>query len=135
MSIIDENRFFSLSSDQYSISKTINGGYTWVGLTSYTGYSIYGICFVDASTGFHVGDIGRIFKTTNGGMTWSQLTTGTTDKLYSPFFVDKNTGFVLPNLKTTDGGLTWQKMNIPYDIEINSIYFIEIGRASCRERV
>lgn len=128
MCFITKDKIFELVPDEFDlyeyVMKTINGGSTWVQIASSSGYHINGIFFIDAATGYHVGDNGRIFKTTNGGMSWTQLVSGSTDNLYLPFFVDNNVGYVLPNLKTTDGGLHWQKFTAPsLGSEINSIFF------------
>jgi photosystem II stability/assembly factor-like uncharacterized protein len=67
--------------------------------------------FLNALTGYAVGDAGTIIKTTNGGINWIILNSNTTQRLMSVDFIDENTGLVTGIngniLKTTDGGNNW----------------------------
>ncbi|NUN07772.1 MAG: T9SS type A sorting domain-containing protein [Ignavibacteriaceae bacterium] len=67
--------------------------------------------FVNASTGWMVGNEGAIYKTSDGGNTWALQNSGVTKDLNKVFFVNDNTGWVGSIsgsvLKTTDGGATW----------------------------
>ena len=67
------------------------------------------VYFPDASTGYAVGNNGRIIlNTTDGGTSWIPLSSGTSEYLYSVYFTDANTGYVVGGygtiLKTTNGG-------------------------------
>jgi photosystem II stability/assembly factor-like uncharacterized protein len=66
------------------------------------------ISFVDASTGWAVGQIGTIATTTDGGLTWTFQESGTTAGLYDLIFVDSQVGWIVGRegmiLKTLTGG-------------------------------
>jgi photosystem II stability/assembly factor-like uncharacterized protein len=89
------------------------------------------IRFVDAVTGYAVGDAGTIIKTTDGGLTWTVQNSGTPFNLYSVYFTDKNSGYVAGGdiyesviLKTTNGGMNWSVLTVGFQGPCNSIYFI-----------
>ena len=72
-----------------------------------TNNNLSSVYFIDATTGYMVGELGTIVKTTDGGITWSSLCSGTTRWLYSVFFVNNDLGFVAGSggviLKTING--------------------------------
>jgi hypothetical protein len=47
----------------------VNGGVNWTLQSSGTTPNLRSICFVNAQTGWAVGDLGKILKTTTGGIT------------------------------------------------------------------
>jgi len=79
------------------IFKTTSGGLNWqfshADSTPAVRYNF--IKFIDANSGFCVGDSGKIIKTTNAGVNWIQLSSGTANTLTSLFFVDVNTGYAV----------------------------------------
>jgi photosystem II stability/assembly factor-like uncharacterized protein len=83
-----------VGSDSVYLRRTNDGGTTWNEsvINAFTG-SIYGLDFVDASTGYIVGSSGVIRKTSDGGTTWSAQTSNTTQDLRSVCFVNPNLGF------------------------------------------
>ena len=83
--------------------------------------SLADVCFVDAQTGWAVGDRGVIWHTADGGQTWTLQNSGVTCRLESVQFVDAQNGWVAGGvyqpythtsvgvlLRTRDGGRTWQ---------------------------
>lgn len=70
--------------------------------------ALYGMDFVDASTGWAVGIGGAILKTADGGTTWTAQTSGTTAFLYGVDFVDADVGWAVGTggtiLHTRNGG-------------------------------
>ncbi len=90
------------------------------------------IRFIDATTGYAVGDGGTIIKTTDGGSTWTVQNSGTAYDLYSVYFTDKNTGYVTGGvtywlsilLKTTNGGMSWSVLSTGYERPYKSIHFV-----------
>ena len=71
------------------------------------------IYFVNATTGWAVGENGVIFATTDGE-TWKALSSGSEEKLRSVRFIDTETGWAVGGdmgvnviLHTTDGGQNW----------------------------
>ncbi len=68
--------------------------------------------FVDATTGWLVGDEGRVQKTTDGGMTWTTIREPDGGEDWVDVeFADANTGYACAGdgfiFKTTDGGANW----------------------------
>lgn len=100
-----------------TILKSLDGGSTWttqvVGAIAPFGGTpvLYGLSFVDANTGWGVGNSGVIVKTTDGGTSWAAQTSGTNLQLKGVHFTDANRGIAVGSqgtiLRTTDGGATW----------------------------
>lgn len=67
--------------------------------------------FIDATTGWLVGNKGTIYKTTDGGQNWTEQSAGTQKDLVKASFLDANTGWAATIdgslFKTLDGGNTW----------------------------
>ncbi len=51
------------------------------------------VFFIDADTGFAVGNSGAIIKTTNGGVNWSSLNSNGLFTINSVYFINSNVGF------------------------------------------
>ncbi len=85
------------------------------------------VFFVDAQTGWAVGDYGTILKTQNGGATWTAQTSGTTSYLKSVYFSDNQTGWAVGQggtiLKTKNGGVTWTAQTSGAINWLHSVYF------------
>jgi photosystem II stability/assembly factor-like uncharacterized protein len=82
------------------------------------------IFFLDAQSGWAVGDQGVIWHTENGGQTWQQQTSGVFCSLQSVWFIDRRTGWAVGGqglpyssssrglvLGTVDAGQTWQPLS------------------------
>jgi photosystem II stability/assembly factor-like uncharacterized protein len=97
----------------------------WYQQNSGTLSDLYSVFFVDASTGYAVGD-SAILKTTNGGSNWSKQVTQ--NRLRSVFFLDANTGYTCGGhsiYKTTNAGNTWNTSYYNNSfIDARSIYFV-----------
>ena len=93
-----------------SIRKTLDGGKNWFtcGWTDKYSRSLF---FIDANTGWVVGDSGMIWKTTNGGDIWGPQWSGTSQSLSGIHFYDHSHGWICGTqgfiAKTSDGGATW----------------------------
>ena len=89
---------------------------------------LWGVTFVDANTGWAVGDDGVILHTTNGGALWSQQESGVTSSLYAVQFVSPTTGWIVePILHTTDGGENWNSQTAePCCTGLRDLYFVDI---------
>ncbi|QPF71665.1 PKD domain-containing protein [Roseateles sp. DAIF2] len=78
-----------------------------------TGTSREDYFFLDAQTGWSVGDNGEIFKTVDGGKTWARQDSGLSARLLSIAFADANNGWAVGSygavLRSTDGGKTWSQ--------------------------
>jgi photosystem II stability/assembly factor-like uncharacterized protein len=103
--------------------KTGNGGKNWTEVTTDTSLCYNAVYFVDADTGFVVGEGGILLRTTDGGNSWDirkiddYIGYGWLDvfDLFAITFTDKQTGWIVgfgyygnQIYKTTDCGRTWQ---------------------------
>jgi photosystem II stability/assembly factor-like uncharacterized protein len=97
------------------IYKTEDAGGLWTELPFTAEYKLLGICFVNADTGFAVGDSGLIIRTTDGGLTWTELPSGTSDWLGAIGFASAGTGVTIgpygTTIRTIDSGETWQVLS------------------------
>ncbi len=116
------------------IIKTVNGGSTWTTQTSGIASNLQDVYFIDANTGWAVGNTGRIRKTINGGSTWTAQTSGVTTTLNSVHFTDANTGWVVGAngvvRKTTNGGTTWTAQTA--GVGTNALYSVVFSDARQR---
>lgn len=85
---------------------------TWTPQASGTTADLAGVYFLDASTGFAVGDGGLLLATTDGGQTWTaQTLVGGLDLEGIAFNPAQTVGLIAtddgPVLRSTDGGATW----------------------------
>jgi hypothetical protein len=85
------------------------------------------VYFIDANTGFVVGDYGTIIHTNDGGATWIPIASGTSYPLSSVSFLNANFGFAVGAsgtiIHTSNGGLNWNvqlssRRNWLYDVTI-----------------
>ena len=96
------------------------------------------VCFVDASTGWAVGDRGVIWRTLDGGSSWTGQSSGVTCRLDSVYFVDPRRGWSVGGasrsvgrasqgvvLRTTDGGSTWQRVSAPLVPRLRRVKFFD----------
>lgn len=86
--------------------------------------------FINADTGWAVGQYNTIRKTTNGGASWFGQQIESISWYYAVYFIDGNNGFIGegPNLgrlyRTTDGGSTWNTVNESITYSIRDIFFV-----------
>lgn len=89
-----------------------DGGWCWQQPRP-TGTSREDYFFLDAQTGWSVGDNGEIFKTADGGKTWARQDSGLRTRLLAIAFADANSGWAVGEfgavLRSTDGGKTWSQ--------------------------
>jgi len=113
-------------------------------------YNLNSVYFVNALTGYAVGDSGIIIKTTNGGINWIQQSSPYNISLLKVHFIDANTGWAVGGqgyynpwcfdyeyvIKTSNGGINWITSkystmgNIHYDvnaIDANSAFISYSG--------
>lgn len=113
--------------------KTLDGGITWIDISSLVTISnkgICGICCIDTNVTYAVGVWGSpayVIKTVDGGTTWNQIDMSAyASRLIDVQFIDKNIGYVIGGsnvvaeggviLKTIDGGITWNKVHVTNNI-------------------
>lgn len=134
-----------------AILHSTNGGDNWTRQPTSHTTGVYGIDFVNSTTGFICGGnafagVGEFSKTTNGGVNWITGVIPTSEQLNSIDFIDANTGWIFGGLpfnsgvtiaKTTDGGSSWtlqypdngyySAMSAGYMIDANSGYAVGGG--------
>lgn len=111
-----------------SVKKTADGGKTWTIKSVPLQGNLSGIDFVDANTGWVVGDQGSVFKTIDGGDHWTQQRHDTGRFYTGVSFVDALTGWVSANnhvLHTTDGGQTWIEQAVPAGADAIEVRFLD----------
>lgn len=98
----------------------------WIQQTSGINTSLRSLYFINAGTGWIVGDSGKILHTINGGAIWVLQNSNTTRPISKVIFTDANSGIALGkyyeynpwcqqgviSLSTTNGGTSW---TIDYD--------------------
>jgi hypothetical protein len=112
---------------QAAVLKTTNGGKDWTKLVIPTLLGqLYSNYFIDANTGWTVGNLGTILYTTDAGVTFKQAVSGTAEILYGVTFFDKNKGVCVGAkgvlLTTINGGLTWTKQNSGVTADLRAVY-------------
>jgi photosystem II stability/assembly factor-like uncharacterized protein len=90
----------------------------WCDLRVFSDPHFFGMYFTNATTGWLVGDDGRLAKTTNGGSYWQERDSRTRRKLVDVFFINQNTGWAVGDegtiIHSTDGGDIWAPQNSTY---------------------
>jgi len=93
------------------------------------GNTLRDVFFVNAQTGWAVGDAGTILKTVNGGATWTAQTSGIAKTLLSVYFTDTHTGWAVGSageiIKTNDSGQTWITQNSGTTNSLWSVHFAD----------
>ena len=104
------------------ISKTTDGGETWVHKTSNTNATLNKVYFVDDNIGYAVGEGAQaiVVKTIDGGESWVNKSFGIQSYIRSVFFIDADTGWISGAKGfneqiwyTEDGGNTWVEQSLP----------------------
>ncbi len=93
--------------------------------TSYQSLALRATSFVNASTGWAVGEQGDIYNTVDGGKTWLPQRSPTRRNLSDVAFVNPSTGWIVGNdgiFSTTDGGKTWVLQTA--DIDGSALAFV-----------
>jgi photosystem II stability/assembly factor-like uncharacterized protein len=105
------------------ILKTNDGGTNWTIQVSGLDHVLVSVFFLDANTGFAVGDEGIFLKTTNGGTDWTTQTIDSTYALQTVFFTNPRTGYAVGGIdtggtyyntliiKTVNGGVNWSQLS------------------------
>jgi photosystem II stability/assembly factor-like uncharacterized protein len=99
---------------------------------------MYGVDFVDNSSGWCVGQSKSVYRTTDGGSTWTESTTpSTTDLDGGICFIDSLRGWAAGGntyfdktaagtiVTSADGGKTWTVQENNSDYRFNSICFVD----------
>ena len=81
-----------------------------------TGIAANDATFVDARSGWAVGNGGTLLATRDGGTSWVQVLVGVSDDLRHVRFADPRRGYAVGGaalLSTADGGASWQRIASP----------------------
>jgi photosystem II stability/assembly factor-like uncharacterized protein len=121
------------TSGQYgAIYKTTDGGTTWSStINNSSWHRMYGVQFVNATTGFVFDENGLMLKTTNTGASWIPVNYGAAMTITAMKFSDENNGMISGRLsaspfllKTTDAGATWSNAVNNFQYIFSDICFI-----------
>ncbi|HPG40663.1 MAG TPA: YCF48-related protein [bacterium] len=119
----------------FVIARTENGGQTWTEKTSELTLFLWDVFFIDAQTGWTVGENGVVLKTTDGGDTWDQIELNPTATFSRIQFLNANTGWLLCSgfpgqlYRTDDGGATWTPQQIAdYNHSFTDFYFVNADK-------
>jgi photosystem II stability/assembly factor-like uncharacterized protein len=116
-----------------TILRTTDAGKTWRAQTDTAATAFHGICFLDAQTGFAVGDRGSIVRTRDGGTTWERIMAGTSWFLNAIHFPDRSFGVAVGStaddhsliLRTTNGGSTWLVSDSTFTGALKDVFLID----------
>ena len=117
-----------------SISKTIDGGATWVGQASGSTQNLQACYFLNDNLGWAVGGGSTIVKTVDGGTTWSVPGTlpWASTFIYDIWFADANVGYICGAsgraAKTVDGGATWIPLVTGILNPLNDLEFVSVDK-------
>ena len=111
------------------ILKTIDGGNLWTLTTIGSPGDLLSVYFLNADTGYTVGQFGYFLKTVNGGTTWTGYPSYVNKDLNSVYFINNNLGFLACGdatggkiLESEDAGAHWVSwLTIPDPLY--SLYF------------
>jgi photosystem II stability/assembly factor-like uncharacterized protein len=136
-----DNKRGWIGGDNGYLSRTEDGGQTWVKQVVDTTAGINDIYFRDKEAGFLLAG-NSIFGTRDNGVRWSEIRRfqprefgGADVELYSIRFSSKNKGWVVGSISkgervidsillyTDDGGETWQRQRAPSQLELIHIDF------------
>jgi photosystem II stability/assembly factor-like uncharacterized protein len=99
----------------------------WTYQNSGVQVNLNGVSFVDALTGWVVGDSGTIIHTTDGGANWVRQSSGVFVNLLAVKFGDRDTGISVGEhgtiLRTTNGGIVWNKQTSDITMNLRSVDF------------
>ena len=120
-----------------TIIKTTDGGTTWTPQNTGVTALLNAVTFIDATTGWVVGNHGTILHTRDGGETWVPQTIDIADEFRGVAFADAEHGWAVTTIPTTyddffeeytdwnatvwhtsDGGNTWEQQPLPEDASI-----------------
>jgi photosystem II stability/assembly factor-like uncharacterized protein len=116
------------SGEAGKLARTTNAGVTWDTISTGQTATLYGMHFINATTGFMcTSTSGNILKTTNAGLNWTAISTGATATLYNIFALNENniyTTTTAGNLRyTTNGGANWTIVSTGASVTLYDVCF------------
>lgn len=135
---IAQSRFGQSPSMIGSISKTTDGGNSWIDLSIPPNFFPYSCFFFDSFNGFAVGRYGKVSSTNDGGTSWSTPFAISSYFLYDVAFVTDSIGYIVGGFnqydtssirkgiifKTIDRGSSWQVMDSSYFDGLTKLHFV-----------
>ncbi|OQY73053.1 MAG: hypothetical protein B6D45_08495, partial [Ignavibacteriales bacterium UTCHB3] len=113
----DELNGYIVGTSSVKLSRTTDGGSTWVTNATLPATTYYALQYFSANHIIVAGSTNasaNVRVTTDGGATWTASAAGT-GTIYDIEFIDANTGYACGAaggfFKTTDGGATWTTIN------------------------
>jgi len=120
-----------------SITKTIDGGTTWIDLIIPNNLFPYSCYFFNTISGIAVGRYGGISRTSDGGQTWTYPDSISNCTLYDVAFVNDSIGYIVGGFtqydvstvrkgvifKTIDGGTNWTLIDSSYFDGLTKLHF------------
>ncbi len=127
----DQNTGFA-SGEQGKLARTTNGGTTWDTVSTGQTATLYGIHFINSTTGFICTSTGgNIIKTTDAGLNWTPISTGASAALYNIFALDVNRIYCTSsggNIRyTTNGGTNWSIVSTGASVTLYDINFKDMN--------
>lgn len=123
---LNNQRVFAVGNNGLFV-RTSAGGSNWQVVSTPTYAFLFGVYFIDSTTGWICGDNGLILKTTTGGDSWSIKNTPITSRLYDIFFVNSDKGWAVGRnghiIATVDGGETWNLQTTPTITRLYGLHF------------
>lgn len=112
---------------------TSDGGNTWTSVSDDSDftYNFYSLSFVDALTGWSVGEVGTIRRTNDGGNSWQKQLNPITGALFAVDFKTSTNGWVVGAsgqiAATSSGGATWSALTSGtietlFDVDFTSLW-------------
>ncbi len=132
-----QSRFGQSPTGITSISKTSNGGISWVDLAIPSNFFPYSCYFFNNLAGIAVGRYGKVSKTSDGGITWTSPISISNYFLYDVSFVNDSIGYIVGGynqydtasfrkgiiFKTNDYGNSWQVIDSSYFDGLTKLHF------------
>jgi photosystem II stability/assembly factor-like uncharacterized protein len=117
--------------DAGTVVRTTNGT-DWSGVPVGAAVTLRGVHFIDALTGWVVGDGGFIRRTVDGGASWAAPAVAATSRdLYDVWFVNASVGYAVGDygtvVKTADGGARWTEISKGSLASLNAVDFTGDG--------
>jgi photosystem II stability/assembly factor-like uncharacterized protein len=120
--------------DSATILKSTDSGQTWNAVYNQPGHWLRTITFINAQTGFAVGEGSTILSTTDGGNNWQPVNSPVADRVFTGVvFTTSTTGYIIGGirdsirtmLKTIDAGQSWNIVHDERGGAYNDIDFID----------
>lgn len=115
------------------VLSTTNGGAQWTPYSEiFFNTALGGVDFVNAQSGWAVGDLGTLLSTTNGGSTWDRREIDNTKDYWEIDMVNADTGYIVGTfgtiLRTIDGGVNWDAQTSGTTLDLSGVDFVSSSR-------